>query len=268
MSNIAPEKAYSSAVQIMNKVMKEKRSLSDIENARIMRFFDSMYRTHDYGSEYYALSACYYGMVSDIDNLLFYSEKVMSDLQNGKIDVGSSVENVLIALGNSLMVREVYHYMKGYNFPLSTMSEAVIELFMNTSIYMRDVDRFETMKCEFGDKVNNINKMDELNSFFLRNSNNSSELSSYVCDAFNIVSRDISKVARNTYKLPPLTEYDFDICNDDGYEFVSISFLFPAGSGIDIVLDLEELFLSSINGLDYKAGVKTKISFDFAIDGE
>ncbi|QUT00906.1 MULTISPECIES: hypothetical protein [Proteus] len=271
MANALPKRASSEAIRIINRAITDRRALAEIEKEKLMRLMSSMMRENPDSVELNTISACYYALVSDIHNLLISTEKVMADLDCGKIGYGYFTENALTALGNALMIKEVYKYMKKYKFPLNDMGIHIAELFMSTSMFMLDFKVFNELKESFGAKLNKadkINKMDDFYHFLLKNDKNSINFSSYICDVFDVISREISRKAVINYSLPPISEYDFELHNDDGYEFINFSFTFPIESDLDIVLALEDEMLLAISKLNYSSEVKTKISFDFSVGEE
>ncbi|MFB4183386.1 hypothetical protein ACE18S_21575, partial [Escherichia fergusonii] len=76
MVSISPKKAEDEALDILNRVIGEKRNVSEFENARIINCLDSLKRARS--SSYDEISACYYSQIADIDNLLVSVSNVFS----------------------------------------------------------------------------------------------------------------------------------------------------------------------------------------------
>ncbi|HEK0625310.1 TPA: hypothetical protein SMP49_003444 [Proteus mirabilis] len=271
----ATKKAISSALGVINSAIGERRLLSEFERARLMKLLDSIQRQNN-TAEFHLLAACYYSLDSDVDNLIYHANKVISGgVVNGKI-VGNEkiVKNAIIALSNSLMIREVYNVMKKYHLPDELLDEYMSRLFMCTSLFMNDLSGYSCIKKQYEYRYKNdiehvdIHRMNKLYDFFYKNESDGDSISSYICDVFEIISRKISKKAISVLNMPQISDYDFETHNDDGYEFVSISFLFPYDSSADIVFDLEDEMLRLISHLNYPHEIKTKISFDFTINPE
>ncbi|KGA59205.1 hypothetical protein DR95_397 [Proteus vulgaris] len=267
MGRAAPKTASSKALDIMNQAISDHRVLTEIDNARLMKLFDSMRRDGVSKVEFDTLSACYYALNADINNLIISAGSVLDAVISGYEDFNYFADNSFTALNNSLMIREVYKYMKLYNLPLSSMSEDIAELFMTTSILMNDHLSYNEIKSglDHDSASDKVKMMDQLQSFLLRNQKISSDLSSYICDVFSIVSKDVSRKAIIEYLLPMISNYKIALHNDDGYEFIDISFIFPKNTDFDAVFELEDDMLQIISKLDYSPEVKTKISFNFVI---
>lgn len=271
----ATKKAISSALGILNSAIGDRRLLSEFERARLMKLLDSIQRQNN-TEEFHLLAACYYSLTSDVDNLIYHADKVINEaIVNGEI-IGNKtiVKNAVIALSNSLMIREVYNVMKKYHLPDESLDEYMSRLFMCVSLLMNDLSGFSCIKkqyeCKYKNEINHadIHRMNMLYDFFYKNERDGDSISSYICDVFEIISRKVSKKATSVLSVPQISDYNFETHNDDGYDFVSISFLFPHDSSADIVFDLEDEMLRLISHLDYPNEIKTKISFDFTINNE
>lgn len=271
-SAAATEKAISSALDIINSAIGNHSLLSEFEHARLMKLLDSMQRKNNNSAEFHLLAACYYSLISDVDNLIYHANRVIDkSTVDGRI-FGNEiiVDNAIIALSNSLMVREVYRFMKKYYLLNDALDEFMSRLFMGTSLLMNDLSSYTRFRDRYKGNLADdaIYRMNMLHDFFYKNERSGDIISNYICDVFEIISRKISKKATSILSIPQVSDYIFEIHNDDGYEFVSISFLFPHDSSADIVFDLEDEMLRLISHLDYPNEIKTKISFDFTINNE
>lgn len=263
MSQPIPMKSSSGAIRVINTAIEQRRVLSEFENAKVLKLLDSMYHSGD--AKYNVVSACYYALVSDIDNLLICSEKVMRGFKPKGNSVGPLIGNTLIALGNSLRFSDVYDYIKKYNIPL--YEEDIIDLAINSSLFVGDVEGFKFLKNKNRKESEKEKDFDTIYYLFSKNESLIKDMSSYIRDVFDVISRKISRKVVKEYFLPTLSKFSVNVFCDEGYEFISFSFLFPEHSDLDIVFDLEDEFLSLISGLEYENEIKTKITFNFMADG-
>ncbi|EFH6060439.1 hypothetical protein HZ81_004980 [Escherichia coli] len=259
MVSISPKKAEDEALDILNRVIGEKRNVSEFENARIINCLDSLKRARS--SSYDEISACYYSQIADIDNLLVSVSNVFS---SGNED---SFFNIIYALNNAMRYREIYKYIKDLNLDYDIRD--FLESAIKASTFCVDkkmVDRFtESYRNIFHDEnaVDFLNHIGELNSFFSSHESIKKEMSSYMLDCFDVFSR-VSLI--KTKEIDGTYGYSHHIFNDEGYEFLAFSFILRGDEvDMDMLIDIEDEFTTQISKIKYDPIIKTKISFNFEL---
>lgn len=259
MLSISPKKAEDEALDILNRVIGEKRNVSEFENARIINCLDSLKRARS--SSYDEISACYYSQIADIDNLLVSVSNVFSSENEG------SFFNIIYALNNAMRYREIYKYIKDIDLDYDIRD--FLESAIKASSFCVDkemVDKFSTSYANiFHDDsaVDFLEHIGELNSFFLRNKSLKNEMSNYLLDCFDVFSR-VSLI--KTKEIDGTYGYSHHVFNDEGYEFLAFSFILRGDEvDMDALIDIEDEFTSEISKIKYDPIIKTKISFNFEL---
>lgn len=259
MALISPKKAEEEALDIINRVIAENRTISEFENAKLLASLDSLYRSNS--SSYYELATCYYSQIADIDNLLICVDKAF----NSAVDV--SLLNVFYALNNAVRYKEIYKYITENNIFIE--DRHFIESAIKAFSFCGDdelVDRFSSFyRKSFTDEnsVDFLEHIDEIIAFFNKNNDIKSDLVSYLLDCLDVFSRTSlfkSKGIDSAYG------FSHHVYSDEGYEFLAFSFVFQVEeSYIDNIMDIEDEFISIISRINYDPTVKTKISFNFEL---
>ncbi|HBX7159495.1 TPA: hypothetical protein MIB26_26745 [Klebsiella pneumoniae] len=259
MVSISPKKAEDEALDILNRVIVEKRNVSEFENVRIINCLDSLRRARS--SSYDEISACYYAQIADIDNLLVSVSNVFSS------DCEDSFFNIIYALNNAMRYREIYKYVKDLDLDYNIRD--FLESAIKASAFCVDkemVDKFTTSYANaFHDEsaVDFLNHISEINSFFLSHESIKKEMSNYMLDCFDVFSR---KSLIKTKEIDGTYGYSHHVFNDEGYEFLAFSFILRGDEiDMDMLIDIEDEFTYEISRIKYDPIIKTKISFNFEL---
>jgi len=259
MALISPKKAEEEALDIINRIIAQNRTISEFENAKLLSLLDSLYRSNsDY---YYELAICYYSQVADIDNLIICVDKVFDSFAN------VSILNVFYALNNAVRYKEMYNYIIQNDIFIE--DRHFIESAIKAFAFCGDnelADKFSSAYLEkFSDEksIGFLGHMGEIRGFLNKNSDIKNELVSYLLDCLDVFSRTSlfkSKQIDSAYG------FSHHVYSDEGYEFLAFSFVFQVDdSCIDNIMDIEDEFISLISRINYDPTIKTKVSFNFEL---
>lgn len=260
MALTSPETAKNAALDILNKAIEEKRSLSEFERTRAVSLLDSLYKSKD--ESYDELAACFFSQIGDVDNLL----KAVDSAIDPRNEHGFA--NLFFALANSFRYRDMYFYIKKYQIFIKDRS--FLKACMEAAVFNADEDLYHKLLSYYSDIYQEDGDVDfsynltDISSFISRESATKNDLSKYFLDLLDYFSSNILG------KLNEIVGGHFishAVYTDEGYDFISISLvLFGDEVVTGDILDLEDEFLLGISGLDYPPEVKTKVAFNFEID--
>lgn len=259
MAIISPKKAQNEAIDIINRVITEKRNISEFENARIISHLDSLHRARS--ESYDEISACYYSQIADVDNLLKSVDSVFSSHSN------DGMLNVIYALNNAMRYKEIYKYIKKHKLYFD--SRSFIETAVKAGAFCGDhelsKEYMDIYISNFDDDhaVEFSSHVGEVNDFFLENKKNKEALSSYLIECFDVFSR-FSLI--KTKEVDGAYGYSHHVFNDEGYNFLAFSFILHQDeSDFDKIIEIEDDFLNRIACIECESIIKTKIAFNFEV---
>ncbi|RSK70348.1 hypothetical protein EJE24_00815 [Enterobacter huaxiensis] len=256
MTSISPRKADNEALDIINRVIQEKRTISEFESVRVVNCLRSLYKA---GSPYYdEIAACYYSQIADVDNLILTVSNVFN---HNKED---SYFNSIYALNNTMRYKEIYKYIRDYNL-LSDNKDFLMSA-IKASSFCADADLATRYISEYKRHCDEdsdvfLAQISELNDFFDKNHKIKDCISNYMLDCFDVFSREILSRAK---EIDSSYGFSHHVFYDEGYDFVAFSFIWNGDdSKLDYLIDLEDSFISSISKIKCEPIIKTKLSFNF-----
>ncbi|WP_449548025.1 hypothetical protein [Lelliottia amnigena] len=259
MASISLKKADNEALDILNRVIGEKRSISEFERAKVVMYLDSLFKANS--PVYDEISACYFSQIADIDNLLISVSNAFERRDE------SSYYNLIYALNNSMRYKEAYRYIKEFDL-LYDDRDFLVSAIKSCS-FCADIESSNTYMHKYLSLYNDDMAFDfeshvsEFNDFIVRNKKIKKELSNYLLDCFDVFSRNtLSK----TKDLDGSYGYSHHVFSDEGYEFLAFSFILNGSEDdMDYLIDIEDEFTSEIAKIKYDSIIKTKISFNFEL---
>lgn len=251
------KRASVEALDLINRAIKNKRSLSDFERVKIESHLVSAKRSEIMA--YYTVSACYYAHIADIENLFLCADYVFSH----DYDLSSAM-NILFALYNTCQYEKIVAILKGSGFESLDNHH-----FIDISVTAYSV-------CdEFGEVESIMENMDSglleekivRNAFFFSkrmqenfsSNEDRAELSQYLLSALSLYGKCVGDTYRDEIGEASL-EYTF--FEDEGEKLFDLKFTFDSENE-DAIFDAEDDFLSKVSKLNYKPSVRSRVSFSF-----
>ena len=256
------KRASEEALDLLNRAIKNKRSLSEFERIKIEAHLNSSKKVEQ--MEYYTASACYYAHIADIDNLLLCADYVFSRKHSEP-----HAMNVLFALYNTYQYRKIVDLLNSSGFQLLD-DVNYIDISISAYSICNEFDKvggiMENMNETFmvSDGVKNILYFAaKMHENFIDN-DDCSELSGYLLDALNIYGKSMASSYRDEIGEASLHYVFFE---DEGEKLFNLKFEFNSDDD-EAIFDAEEDFLCSISKLNYKPSVRSKVSFSFESNSE
>jgi len=254
------KRASEEALDLLNRAIKNKRSLSEFEKRKIESHLNSAKKIEQ--MEYHTASACYYAHIADIESLMICADYVFSREHDN-----AQAMNVLFALYNTYQYKKIVELLDLNDLQFSDDEDYISYIDISLSAYAI---------CNEFDKVGGImEKVDKRIAenisvqhafFFASNihenfisSEDRSELSNYLLDALNIYGKTVVSSYRDEIGEASL-EYRF--FEDEGIKLFDLKFSFDSENE-DAVFKAEDDFLSNVARLNYKSSVRSKVSFSF-----
>ncbi|HEM8307464.1 TPA: hypothetical protein U2M51_003740 [Providencia rettgeri] len=263
MVNPVPLKSSSKVIKIINKAIEEGRMLSEFEMAQTIQLIDSMNKSHDDRSD--IVLTCYYSIMSDIDGLLYHANKAIKDLMSYQDSVPwPLVGNIITALGNSLRFGEIHNLLEKYDIPL--FNEIMISLGIKSYLFSGDLKGYERIKEEYSKNSIIEDNVEKTFRFLCNNKNYLTNISSYIIDSLDIISRKTSKRLIEDFGLLPISVFDVENYIDDGHEFISFVFFLSENISVDDAICLEDELIEEISNLNYPSRIKTLVTYSLFVD--
>jgi len=250
------KKASEDALDLLNRAINSKRSLSEFERIKIESHLNSAKKSEP--MEYYATSACYYAHIADVDNLLICADYVFSGSYSP-----SHAMNVLFALYNTSQFKKIVEILDANGFEMLD-EPSFIDMYIFAYSICNRFDKVKQLVDNISEKVKSHKDVVcalyfSANMHNIINKNDNVELSNYLIDTLRIYSASMASIYRDAIGEASL-QYSF--FEDETEDFVNIKFDFDSDD-IDGIFDAEEDFLMKISRLNYKPAIKSKISFSF-----
>jgi len=250
------KKASEDALDLLNRAIQSKRSLSEFEKIKIESHLNSAKKAEP--MEYHTVSACYYAHIADFDSLLICADYVFS----GRYNVSQAM-NVLFALYNTSQFEKIVEILDTTGFELLD-DPSFIDMYIFTYSICNKFDKIEILIKKISEEIKSHKDVVcalyfSANMHHIFNKDDSSELSGYLIEALSIYSWSMASMYRDDIGEASLQYLFFE---DESEHFFNIKFGFDSDS-IEDVFDAEDDFLRKISKLNYKPSVRSKISFSF-----